>query len=340
MSKYNDFAVPAFKVTCGGGELKHSEFSFTEIAADNSVGKTAGAARFTLTDVYERESRQFDADALKKLTPGTKVSIALGYGSDTTEVFTGYIDELKTRFDTEHMSLTALCLDARGLMREGSAFASVKDKKMQDAVTVILDRYKPLISSKDIKLEALEQDVNITQTDGDLDFVYNAAEARGLMFFIDCGKAVIGEAGDRVCAEFDWEQFEMDFSVRYLDEKLTAYGYDAQKMEPFSAEAKAKQSAKQESLLTVERALRLPRYIGADAAKKHIEALSKARVAAATVGTLICVGLPEVKIGQKVKINKFPLSAIGAGANLTVVSFSHRLDRERGFTTEIGVEGG
>ncbi|MDR2356319.1 MAG: hypothetical protein LBE16_09045 [Clostridiales Family XIII bacterium] len=336
--RYDGFAVPAFKITCGGSELKRSAFTFSEIAVDVGMGATAGAARFTLTDVYERGSRRFAPDALKSLVPGKKVSVALGYGSDTTEVFTGYIDELKTRFD-EEMTLTALCLDARGLMRSGSAYAAMKDKKIQDAVAAVLDRYAALVTAKDVKLDAWEQEVNLTQAGTDLDYIIEAAEARGLFLRIDKGKAIIGPAQDTVCIEFDWEQFAMEFSVRYLDEKLTAYGYDAQKMEAFTAEAKAKQAAKQEALLTVRSALRLSRRYTGDTAKKHAEALGKTKTGAALFGKISCVGLPEALVGQKVKINKFPLTALGVPDKLIVTAVSHRIERESGFMTEIEVSG-
>lgn len=338
--KYNRFAVPAYKITSGGTELKRSEFVVSEIAVDNCTGETSGAARFTLTHVYERGSRQFNAAALKNMYPGTKVSVSLGYGSDLTEVFTGYIDELKTRFCEDEISLTAMCLDARGLMRSGSAYSAVKDKKIQDIATAILDKYSALVTSKDVKLDSWEQEVNLTQAGGDLDFLCNAAKSRGLLFYIDCGKAVVGAAKDKVCVEFDWEQFELDFSVRYLDEKLTVYGYDTRNMEAFSSEATIKHKAKQGSLLTLGYAARLPHYINKDSAKSHAEALAKKKAAEAVYGKLRCVGLPEVKIGEKVKINKFPLTAISVADSLTVVSVSHRFENEQGFNTEIGVEGG
>ena len=337
--KYNGFDVPAFKIICGESELKQSEFSFTEIAVDVGMGQTAGAARFTLTNVYERGSRQFAANALKALVPGQKVSVALGYGSSTSEVFSGYIDELKTRFTGEEMILTALCLDARGLMRSGSAYMAVKDKKMQDVVTAIFDRYAALVTEKDIKLEAWEKEVNITQDGGDLAFVAEAAETRGLFFYIDKGTAVIGPAQDKICIEFDWEQFAMDFSIHYLDEKLTVYGYDAQEMAPYTAEVKPQQTAKQEKLLTVEHALHLPHWYAADTAKKHIEALSKAKMGTALSGKIFCVGIPEAVIGQMVKINKFPLTTLGISNKLTITAVSHKLDKYSGFRTEIEVGG-
>jgi hypothetical protein len=40
-----------------------------------------------------------------------------------------------------------------------------------------------------------------------------------------------------------------------------------------------------------------------------------------------------------VKINKFPLAALGAPDRLTVTSVRHRMGRDEGFRTEIEVRG-
>lgn len=337
--KYSGFALPACKVTCGGMELRQSTYTINEVVVDNGIGKTAGAARITISNIYNRQTRQLESGALKAMAPGAKVAISLGYGSDVTQVFTGYIDELKTRFSGSEISLTAMCMDARGLMRRGTAYSAAKDKKLPQVIAGILDKYSPLISAKDIKLEAWEQEVNLTQAGGDLDYVCEAALSRGLPFYIDCGKAIIAPIEDKACIELDWEQFGMDLSVRYLDEKLTAYGYDALNMQHFSAEAKVKQGAKQQTLLTVECSHRLPGYMNQDAAKKYVDAYAAGKSLGAVAGTVYCIGLPEVKVGQRVKINKLPLASAGVSDCLAITSVRHRLDGENGFTTEIGIGG-
>jgi phage protein D len=336
--KYDNFSIPAYKIICGGAELKRSEFTFTEIYVDNCIGKTAGAARFSIADIYEHGSRNFSAKALKSLTPGTEISIELGYGSNTTEVFTGYIDELIVRYDTE-MTLTALCLDARALMRNGIDFLMHKDKKIQDVVSDILGKYKPLVSSCEVKLDSLEQNVNISQSLQDLDFIIRAGENRGLDFYIDCGKAYLSPPANKTCVDFDWEEFTLDFSIRYLDEKITAYGYDSEQMKPFSAMNSYKQKAKSEKLLTVEKSERLPHYISSESAGKYVKAISDRRIKSAICGTLHCIGLPEIKLGQNVKINKFPLTALSVPDTLQIIAISHRFDTDAGFKSEISVEG-
>lgn len=337
--KYGDFSVPAYKITSDGKELPRSEFIIDEITVDNCMGETAGACRFSLSNVYERGSRQFSSSALSKLTPGSKISVSLGYGSSLTEVFTGYIDELKLRFNEEEIVLAAFCLDARALMRAGAFFASHKDKSLQDIAGAVLDKYSPLISAKDVALASLEKEVNLTQAGSDLSFIQQAARLRGLYFFVDKGKAFIAKADDTVCVEFDWEHFNMEFGIRYLDLKLQGKGYDHEKMEPISAEKTVKQKAKQASLLTVSEVVPLAAHYPGDAGKAVIEAMASTALRESISGFITCRGIPEPKLGQKIKINKFPFAALSTGDIFTIISVRHHLSGAEGFYTEIGIEG-
>lgn len=337
--KYGNFSVPAYKITSDGKELVQSEFIIDEITVDNGMGKTAGGCRFSLSNVYERGSRQFSSSALSKLTPGSKISISLGYGSSLVEVFTGYIDELKLRFNEDEIKLAVFCLDARALMRTGAFFAAHKDKSIQDIAGIVLDKYAPLISAKDITLASLEKEVNLTQAGSDLDFIQQAAQLRGLYFSIDNGKAFISKANDKVCVEFDWEHFSMEFGIRYLDLKLQGKGYDHTKMEPISVEKTVKQKAKQASLLTVSQVVPLAAHYSGDAAKAVIEAKAGTALSEAISGAITCRGIPEPKLGQKIKINKFPFASLSTGDSFTVISIRHNLSAADGFYTEIGIEG-
>lgn len=336
--KYADFAVPTYKITSDGKELSKSEFILDNIQVDNCMGQTAGACRFSLYQVYEHGSRQFSSSALGYLTPGSQISVSLGYGSSVCEVFTGYVDELGMRFDKEMICLSASCLDARALMRDGTFYVSLKDKSVEDAVTAILNRYSPLISSKDVTLAALEKDGNPTQAGSDLDYVQDAADNRGLYFYIECGKAYITKAQDTVCLEYDWTECEMEFAMRYLERTIIGTGYNFAAMEPISAQKEAK-AAKQKSLLTVNQTVALPSYWSGDAGTAVVTAMAEVAKRETLSGTITCRGIPEPKLGQKVKVNKFPLSSFGAGDSFAIVSVCHRLNSDDGYVTEIGIGG-
>ncbi|MDR1735339.1 MAG: hypothetical protein LBR85_00515 [Oscillospiraceae bacterium] len=343
MSKYSDlrtayggFTVPAYKVFGAGSELSRSEFMIDGITVDNGMGKTAGACAFTVHDVYEHGSGQFSQTALDKLKPGSRISLSLGYGSSVSEVFSGYVDELAMRFDGENICLSAVCLDARALMRLGARYTAAKGKTVQNIAESLLDLYSPLVSAKEVTLAALEKEVCVTQAGGDLDFIQDAADLRGHYFYIDCGKAYVGGAKDTVCVEFDWPDTELELGARYVDLKITGMGYDHAKMEEFSSQKDAKGT--QKNLLAVTRIIPLPPHLLGDAGKAVVAAAADAAKREAVAGRVYCRGIPEVKLGQKIKINKCPFAAL-TGDRFTVVSVHHRMNSEDGFVTEIGIGG-
>jgi hypothetical protein len=355
-ARYENFTVPAYQITAGGTELSSALFTVDDVSVDLSMGETSSACRFSLYYVYEPGSRSLNEAALSHLKPGTQIQVKLGYGSDLSEVFTGYVSELNftagdgglrtadednvsNRFGAEDIRLTAYCLDARTFMRGAASLEAYKGKAAADAAALIFAKYKPLITSTDINLEALETEISILQQSEDLTFICEAAKTRGAYFFIDCGKAVINKATDTVCVEFDWEQISVDFSVRYLNTTFVGKGYDHGKMKLFTTEIPAKQTVSQAKLLTLVRVEELPRYLLGDSGKTVIKAKAETAVREAVFGTIFCTGITEPRLAQKVKINNFPMTAAGAADTFTVISLKHMLNSRDGFLTEIGIEG-
>ncbi len=332
--QYSDFTIPAYTITIDNTKI--TDFLIDDIAVDNGMGTTAGACRFTAHDIYEHGSGSFSASALGSLKPGGKISVSLGYGSSVSEVFSGYIDELGMNFNEDNISLSAVCLDARALMREGAAYIAAKGKPAKTVLEAILDEYSPLISSKSVTLAALENEVNVTQAGGDLEYVQHAADLRGYYFFIDCGAAYIGEAKTTVCLEFDWPEVDIDFNARYKDVTICGMGYDHANMESFTAESSAKGT--QKDLLAVTKAIQLPPHLLGDSGTAVVKAAAKLAKRETASGIITCRGIPEPKLGEKITINSFPLASL-SGSSFCITSISHRMSSEDGFTTEIGIGG-
>jgi hypothetical protein len=301
------------------------------------MGKTSGACRFSVHQAYEYGARRFCPSVLERLKPGGQISVSLGYGSCFGKVFTGYIDELGMRYNGEELCLNAVCLDARALMRDGACYHVAAGKSDDAMAGGILDKYSPLITEKSLMLPALGTGVNLTQPGSDLDYICGAAELRGKYFFIECGKAVIGDADNTVCVEFDWPDCEIELGARYLERKIIGAGYDYRDMQAFSDEKEIKAN-KQEALLTVIQNMQLPPHLLGDAGKSIVAAKINIAERQTVRGTVFCRGIPEPKMGQKVKINKFPFSSF-SGCVFTVISIRHRMDVANGYSTEIGIEG-
>jgi len=338
--KYEDFAVPTFKITANGSEFARTDFNIYNVSVDLSVGETCGACRFSVGNIYERGARKITPAALEKLKPGTELCISLGYGSKYTQVFAGYIDELNLHFDEEGLYLVVYSLDARNLMRENTRRFIYKDKKMADIINSTLDDYSKLIKSRSVNVVALEQETSIAQDGDDLSFVVEAAENRSLLVYMENDKFVMDKASDTICLELEWEEFEMEFGMKYLDTKIHCVGCDSTNTERFAAEKPAKQKADQAGLITTNRHIILGSYLSGDSVTKIAEAMAESAVSEALYGRITLPhGVPEVLLGQKVKITKFPLSPSKTGDTFTIVGIGHKINDENGFETALEISG-
>jgi hypothetical protein len=341
IKKYDSFSVPFYTIEVGGTKLDPSKASVSSIRVDLSMGALASACRFRLYGVYDREARQFKTAALGSVKPGAAVTVSLGYGSSAAKVFAGYVAELCLHYgaDEDGVFAEVICLDARALMKDSYLLVVRKDKKAKALIEAALNNYGPLVSSVEAKAADLAQEIYLAQEGDDLSFVCDAAALRGLYFYLDCGKAYVGKAQDTVCVEFDWEQCAADIACGYLNKTYTAVGYDHQKMKPFSAEKPAKQKAKQDSSATVAVMLPLASYYAGEAAGTIAQAAADSAVRESVYGTIACAGIPEAKLGQKLKLNKSPLGTFGLSDTFTIISVCHEMDDENGYLTEIGIEG-
>lgn len=331
-------AVPAYQIKAGNTELTKAEYAVSDISVDLSVGETCGACRFTLGHVYERGARKIQASMLDALKPGTLLSISLGYDSRYVPVFSGYVHELKLRFDGDEPEVIVFGLDARGLMRENTRGLIYKEKTISQIVNAILDDYATLITSRTVNMADWEQEAAIAQQEDDLSFLLNAAAGRGLLLYMANNQFVMDKPSSTVCAELDWEGRRTEFSLRYLDTSFTGIGCDPATAERFSAVKTAKAITEQAGLLTIKKHAPLASYHASQAAEV-MNALAETAAQEAFFGHISGRGVPGAAVGQKVKINHFPLTALKTGDTFTVVSVGHRLDGTRGFTTEIGITG-
>jgi phage protein D len=339
--KYGNFVAPVYSVLADGTEIKPDMASIASIRVDLSMGDVASACRFTLFGIYDRESRKVSDAVLKALKPGATLEISLGYISNPVKVFTGFVAETSLHYanDEEGVYLQVTGLDARALMKDSYTRTLSKDKTIKALLEGALKNYGPLIKKVEAQVDDLTSDIYLAQVSDDLEFVCNAARLRGLYFYIDCGTAYIGKAKSDVSIEFDWEQCVADLSLRYLEREYTAQGYDHGKMKEFTATAKAKGLAAQKSLVTLKTILPLPSCYTDDVAKTIAEAAALSDKRNSVGGELTCPGIPEPKIGQKLKLNKSPLASTGMGESFLITAIHHSMDDESGYHSTIEFAG-
>jgi hypothetical protein len=341
-NKYDGFTVPVYRVSANGLELKPTMADVASIRVDLSMGDVASACRFTLYDIYDRESRAVSDAVLKALKPGAALKVDLGYMSNPTQVFTGFVAETSLHYDNDEdgVYLQVTGLDARALMKDSYTLAMSKGKTIKALLEGALTNYQPLISATEVKVDDLTtSDVYLAQAGDDLEFVCKAAQLRGLYFYIDCGAAYVGAAKTDVSIEFNWEQCTADLSLRYLNREYTAQGYHHDTMEAFTATAAAKGLAAQVASAKPKTVLPLASYYANDAATAIAKAASLSDKRASVGGTLTCAGIPEPRIGQKLKLNKSPLASTGMGDSFLITAIHHDMNEGSGYHTTIEFEG-
>ncbi len=77
--------------------------------------KAASSVLIKLADLYDEESHSFASEIKSKFKLGTVVEIEIGYLSETTMVFKGYVAGLGVEFE-DYPLLTLQLMDARRLM--------------------------------------------------------------------------------------------------------------------------------------------------------------------------------------------------------------------------------
>ncbi|MDR0350665.1 MAG: hypothetical protein LBH64_03840 [Coriobacteriales bacterium] len=338
---YSGFSVPTYQVSVEGTEIQPTMARMASIRVDLSMGAVASACRFVLYGIYDRESRSVSSKLLKLLKPGARLAVSLGYVSTVTEVFTGYIAAVTLHYDLDEQGvrLEVTGLDARALMKGSYARSLEKGKTTKTLIEAALKNYSPVVSSVDVKLDELTDKIHLAQDGDDLDFVCEAARLRGLYFYIDCGLAYLGKAKDTVSIAFDWEQCGANLTLNYLNTEHIVQGYNYDEMTPFTARASAKGLVVQSNSVQTKSVLPLAAYYAGDGARAIVAAAAASDVRASVGGMMNCAGIPEPKLGHKLKLNKSPLASAGMGESFVITTIHHDMDDENGYQTTIGFEG-
>lgn len=188
IKKYDGFVVPACKIKVGSTYV-------TDLAdvVVNSLGVTLSLAdsssvHFSLHGNYDYESSSFPSTLKNIVIPGALVEVYLGYSSDLTMIFKGYLATVDVNFDIEDgVMFEGMAFDARRLMKtDNKPYLMHTKTNYSDIVKDIMTRYSKLCSvSCDSTSDNLTDPV--TQRTSDFDFIQNELIGSGNLpheFFI------------------------------------------------------------------------------------------------------------------------------------------------------------
>lgn len=339
--KYGDFMVPAFEIKVDDVDIKDACGCIIQGLSVSLSALEAGTAVFQICGCYDPESHSIDRRVKNGLKLGSKVEISLGYGSDLTKVFVGYIDRTGVSLTVESsMIYTISAADPVKLMKEGGKRSRILHvTSCKEAFEEIMSGYSGLCSTEADEDEMGEME--LFQDCSDYDFICKKliqALQPDYEFFVSAGVAYYRKknSGERELLDikpgggirhFQW-------SANYLNRKVTVLGLGPGD-ELLSAECEASALQLSDSAILEAGIIKVPEADSQEKidgiAEDYISKLSLEK----TSGFVAAVGLPELFPGNRIKISEIDSQIDGVYG---ISSVRHTIG-ENGFQSEVALSG-
>lgn len=339
--KYANFLAPAAKVKIDGTDIASAwGLAVDDLNITVSL-EEAGSCNFTVVNAYDLQKRQFKDDCKNNLIPGAVIEVSLGYGSDLTLVFKGYISEVSVAFG-EMPTYSCTAMDVRRLMMDGGdTYLIHQVKSYSAAFWEVMERYAKLTPQKEVD-DTPDQFEQLAQMNNDYQFVTMVLCKNGdREFFVIGGKAYFRKpqkvAVPIVTLEWGRDLLSFSRNSMYQDFEVQVVGYDDENKEVIQGEAREKNDEKQSQVISEVQAT-----LKADPSIKDLQAANEAakkeaeeRKKRAQSGSAVCIGLPEIVPGRFIKLEKLD-SMLDKKYYVNKVQHAFGSD---GFTTNIEIKG-
>ncbi|NLV16016.1 MAG: hypothetical protein GXY50_02230 [Syntrophomonadaceae bacterium] len=342
-NKYGNFLVPTYKIKVNGTDVVTTmKLDVAEMVITLSLN-AASSVVIKLANLYDEEANSFQSSVKNKFKLGTVVEIEIGYLSETTMVFKGYVAGLGVEFD-EYPLLTIQMMDTRRLMMASGKKQLLHEvKNYSDAFKTVMNNYSKLCTPVvDPTNDNLEKP--LAQTTNDYNFVSRELIEKGKApreFLVLGDKAYFREfakvSSPVMKVKYGRELLAFSMMSDYLDMKMVVSGYDPKEQKAVNATATAKS---QSSLSSVISSIPEIYFIDPDAdtpekAKTRAAAIAEREINKAITGTGKLVGLPEVVPGRFLEIESLD-SMVNKKYYISEVV--HTIDTES-FTTSFEIGG-
>lgn len=342
-NKYGSFLVPAYKVKVKGTDVLTKMNLYVEELVITLSLNAASSAVIKFAGLYDAESSSFKADVKDKFKLGTVVEIEIGYLSDTTMVFKGYVAGLGAEFD-EYPLLTVQLMDARRLMMASGKKQLLHEvKNYSDAFKTVMNSYSKLCTTVvDPTDDNLEKP--LAQTTNDYNFVTKELIEKGKApreFFILGENAYFRKPADVTSpvmkVKYGRELLSFSMMSLYLDMKVVVSGYDYKAQDPISATAAAKSPEGVSSIINSPPEIYFidPDADTAEKAKIRATALAEREINRAMTGNGHLRGIPEVVPGRFLQVESLDSMA---DKKYYITEVVHTIDTES-FTTDFEIGG-
>ena len=146
-----DQRVPQYKILVDNKELKPEKFSVESIRVNLSASTKANSCDITFICRYDYKNSKIEDDLIKKLQPGAKILVKLGYVKPD-DVFMGYINTASVEYSADGIFLDISCLDARGMLMGNTSWETFENESKAQIVQKILNSVKSYTGGIEVKL--------------------------------------------------------------------------------------------------------------------------------------------------------------------------------------------
>jgi hypothetical protein len=187
--KHGAFSTPDCEISIGGKDLEKQGMLITQLEVDLTVGYEAGGCVFTVGNGFDPKTSVFTSGWLDSiLVPGKSAEIKLGYSDSRVTVFYGYVNSVTCQFDSEEgVEIFVSCLDAKGAMMAGASQMFWGEKKMDQVVKGIFDKYGSLGNTTKIDTipaNYLEKQNFFSNCQTDYEYLVSIARRINFEFFV------------------------------------------------------------------------------------------------------------------------------------------------------------
>lgn len=342
-NKYGNFCAPAKKIKIGGKDVLSSlHLAVADINISLSMD-SASIVSFQIAGAYDEKTHSFLSSVKDKFELGTVVEVEIGYLSNTTAVFKGFVASRGVNFSTAS-TLSITLADARKLMMTGTKNRYYEVDYYSEAVTMVMKDYSKLCSLKaDATKEKLTEP--ILQEGNDYNFIMHKLIQGAKLdreFFILGDMAYFREPTEKTdvitTVSFGRELLSFSQQETYGGVKFKVAGFDPVKGELIKGDAEVSSPDGQKKATS-----KIPEYHiasqtadTAEKAKKMAKAMAKRKKKEGKNGSAEVVGLPELVPGRYIKIEGMDSMVNGT---YYIASVTHSIG-SGGFQTSLELEGG
>ena len=349
-SNYDDFLVPAVRVTIGsstyssvtGKETKKGSTLLITEAEANLYHSEGSSVSITIEDVYDLTASRFKEVA----SLGESMKLEIGYGSKFCEVFKGFVGEIKSDFSGTKQFIRVTGFDAIALMRSHQSSRLFSHKKYSDIVNEIIGRYSGILSVGKLENDGEKQQDFISGRTMD-DYTYLMDELcplAGKEFFIFDGKAYFQRTSKRnktPSVELKLGKALNDFRITeaYANLEIAVRGITgAQGEKTFLSKIKGKADFSQKTVGagTQMQYVQWMDVPDNEIAGNYAKYMLEKQIASRQLADGRCIGIPEIIPGRCIRIK-----GIRTDLNTRKFWVDHVLHRigKNGFTTEFFIKG-